>query len=244
MNTSTPPPRLLLIEDEPDLRAGLVHNLTLDGYDVEVAEDGRVGLQMAQASTYSLILLDLMLPHLSGIDLLRRLRADGRNTPVIILSAKGQDHDKVTGLELGADDYVTKPFGIAELTARIRAVLRRTSPLATASGNGHRDVWVFPHLVVDFKRFVVQRDGREFPLSRFEAEVLRLLLAHRGQVVTRGDLLTKVWGYVHLPTTRTVDNHIARLRKKVEHDVDNPTYVVTVHGIGYRFDPEPLEVRT
>jgi len=236
------PTRLLVIEDEPDLRAGLAHNLALDGYEVEVADDGRTGLARAQQGSYSLILLDLMLPQLSGVEVLRRLRAEGRNTPVIILSAKGQDTDKVTGLELGADDYVTKPFGIAELTARIRAVLRRTEPKAT-TGNGQRDVWVFPRLVVDFKRFVVQRDGQEFSLSRFEAEVLRLLLTHRGQVVTRGDLLTKVWGYVHLPTTRTVDNHVARLRKKVEHDVDNPTYVVTVHGIGYRFDPAPVEVR-
>jgi DNA-binding response OmpR family regulator len=234
---------LLVIEDEPDLRAGLAHNLSLDGYEVEVAEDGRAGLAMAQNGAYSLILLDLMLPRLSGVEVLRSLRSEGHNTPIIILSAKGQDQDKVTGLELGADDYVTKPFGIAELSARIRAVLRRTEPKPAAK-SGDRDVWVFPRLTVDFKRFVVQRDQQEFPLSRFEAEVLRLLLTHRGQVVTRGDLLTKVWGYVHLPTTRTVDNHIARLRKKVEHDVDSPTYVVTVHGIGYRFDAEPTEVRS
>jgi DNA-binding response OmpR family regulator len=234
---------LLLIEDEPDLCAGLVHNLSLDGYNVETAADGRAGLSRAQTETFSLILLDLMLPQLSGIEVLRRLRADGHNTPVIILSAKGQDQDKVTGLELGADDYVTKPFGVAELTARIRAVLRRTEP-KPATKQGERDVWVFPRLVIDFKRFVVRRDDQEFQLSRFEAEVLKLLLAHRSQVVTRGDLLTKVWGYVHLPTTRTVDNHVARLRKKVEHDVDNPTYVITVHGIGYRFDAEPVEVRT
>ncbi len=236
-------PRLLLIEDEPDLRAGLVHNLSLDGYAVETADNGRAGLTRAQSAAFSLILLDLMLPELSGIEVLRQLRADGHNTPVIILSAKGQDQDKVTGLELGADDYVTKPFGIAELTARIRAVLRRTERRPVAK-NQDRDVWVFARIEIDFKRFVVRRDDQEFQLSRFEAEVLKLLLAQRGQVVTRGDLLTKVWGYVHLPTTRTVDNHIARLRKKVEHDVDNPTYVVTVHGIGYRFDAEPVEVRS
>jgi DNA-binding response OmpR family regulator len=234
--------RILVIEDEPDLRAGLTHNLQLDGFEVDAAADGRAGLEMATSSTYGLILLDLMLPQLSGIEVLRRLRAGGGNTPVIILSAKGQDQDKVTGLELGADDYVTKPFGIAELTARIRAVLRRTDPKSSAKV-AERDIWVFPRLEIDFKRFVVRRDGEEFPLSKFESEVLKLLLAHRGEVVTRSDLLTKVWGYVHLPTTRTVDNHVARLRKKVEHDVDNPTYVVTVHGIGYRFDAEPTEVR-
>src|SRR5690606_32445453 len=161
-------PRLLLIEDEPDLRAGLVHNLSLDGYDVDVAADGRAGLARAQSGSYALILLDLMLPHLSGIEVLRRLRAEGRNTPVIILSAKGQDQDKVAGLELGADDYVTKPFGVAELAARIRAVLRRTERKPGNGLGGDRNVWVFPRLTIDFRRFVVQRDGQEFQLSRFE----------------------------------------------------------------------------
>ncbi len=237
-----PAPRLLVIEDEPDLRTGLQHNLTLDGYAIDIAADGAEGLAKATKETYDLVILDLMLPKLSGLEVLRRLRAGGSNTPVIILSAKSQDHDKVTGLEIGADDYVTKPFGLAELSARIRAVLRRSTPHVEAKAEAHREVWHFDGLVADFKRFSVQRDGEEFQLSRFEAEILRLLIARRGEVVTRGDLLTKVWGYVHLPTTRTVDNHIARLRKKVERDVDDPRYVITVHGIGYRFDGEPREV--
>ena len=148
------------------------------------------------------------------------------------------DHEKVTGLELGADDYVTKPFGLAELSARIRAVLRRTSEGPTTK---KKDVFQFPDLIVDFKRFSVTRGGTEYQLSRYEAEILRMLIDHRGEVVTRGDLLSKVWGYVHLPTTRTVDNHIARLRKKVEQSPDEPRHVVTVHGIGYRFESTEIE---
>ncbi len=227
---------ILVIEDEQDLREGLRHNLELDGYRVSTAATGREGLAMASSEKHSLLLLDLMLPELPGIEVLRKLREAGNRTPVIILSARGQDHDKVSGLELGADDYVTKPFGLAELSARIRAVLRRARPGTTEQ----KDVYEFPNLRVDFKRFTVVRDGKEHQLSRFEAEILRLLIQRRGEVVTRSDLLTKVWGYVHLPTTRTVDNHIARLRKKVEKNADRPLHVVTVHGIGYRFESEPL----
>ncbi len=224
---------LLIIEDEQDLREGLKHNLELDGYAVAVAATGPEGLQQATAGSHALIILDLMLPGLSGFEVLKRLREAGKTTPVIILSARGQDHDKVSGLELGADDYVTKPFGLAELSARIRAVLRRTSPDAP----GGKDVYDFHDLRIDFRRFTVQRDGEEHQLSRYEAEILKMLILHQGEVVTRNDLLRKVWGYVHLPTTRTVDNHIARLRKKVESSADDPKYVVTVHGIGYRFQP-------
>ena len=225
--------RILVIEDEEDLRKGLRHNLEIDGYDVEVAATGTSGLNKAIHGSYSLIILDLMLPDLDGFELLRKLREQHDSTPVIILSAKGQDHAKVSGLELGADDYVTKPFGLAELMARIRAVLRRTS---TENPNG-KPVHEFPGLVVDFKRFTVTRGGREVQLSRYEAEILKMLIARCGEVVTRNDLLRTVWGYVHLPTTRTVDNHIARLRKKIETSPDHPEYVVTVHGIGYRFEP-------
>ena len=223
---------ILLIEDEPDLRQGLRHNLELDGYAVEEAATGPEGLGKALNDSHSLIVLDLMLPELSGLEVLRRIRDQNVTTPVIILSAKGQDHDKVSGLELGADDYVTKPFGLAELMARIRAVLRRTS---TEPPNGQL-IHEFPTLTVDFKRFTVTRDGKEHQLSRYESEILKMLISHQGEVVTRSDLLRTVWGYVHLPTTRTVDNHIARLRKKVEATPDNPVHVITVHGIGYRFE--------
>jgi DNA-binding response OmpR family regulator len=227
---------ILLVEDEPDLRAGLQHNLLLEGYQVDTAATGSEGLTKAIGSPPDLIVLDLMLPELSGLEVLRRLKDRGSRTPVIILSAKGLDQDKVAGLELGADDYVTKPFALPELSARIRAVLRRSRAPEADDG---RQIHRFPDLVVDFKRFTATRDGVEHQLSRYEAEILRLLIRCRGQVVTRSDLLTKVWGYVHLPTTRTVDNHIARLRKKVEHNADQPIHIVTVHGIGYRFDSEP-----
>ena len=199
------------------------------------AATGPEGLAKAQSLDPSLILLDLMLPELSGLEILRQIRDEGNITPVIILSAKGQDAEKVEGLELGADDYMAKPFGLEELTARVRAVLRRSKP----TESDPQTVYEFPNLTVNFRRFTVTRDGDEFQLSRYEAEILRMLIGRRGEVVTRKDLLTKVWGYVHLPTTRTVDNHIARLRKKVEEDVENPVHVQTVHGLGYRFNSEP-----
>lgn len=227
---------ILIIEDEPDLREGLKHNLELEGYGVTTAADGCTGLEAALSGQHRLILLDLMLPKMSGLEILRKFRGSGKSTPVIILSARGQDHEKVEGLELGADDYLSKPFGLAELSARIRAVLRRFD----RGGRQQRETYHFPGLQVDFKRFTVTRDGEEFQLSRFEAEILRMLIDHRGEVVTRQDLLTTVWGYVHLPTTRTVDNHIARLRKKLERDVEHPEYVITVHGLGYRFEPQPI----
>jgi len=234
--------RILVIEDEPDLRAGLQHNLELEGFQVDIAADGKQGLRKATQDKPTLILLDLMLPLLPGLEVLRQLRASGSVTPVIILSAKGQDRDKVQGLELGADDYLSKPFTLSELTARIRAVLRRTQvrrPEAPSSEGA--PVLRFPGLTVDFKRFSVTRDDQEIQLSRYEAEILRMLIDRIGEVVSRQDLLRKVWGYVHLPTTRTVDNHIARLRKKLERDIDQPVHVVTVHGLGYCFESKPIE---
>jgi DNA-binding response OmpR family regulator len=235
---------ILVIEDEPDLRAGLQHNLELEGFKVLTAADGREGLRKAKEGQASLVLLDLMLPGMPGLEVLRNLREIGREIPIIIVSAKGQDRDKVQGLELGADDYLTKPFGLSELLARIRAVLRRTQVGAKA-GVGEKPsvggVMRFPDLVVDWRRFTIVRDGTEQQLSRYEAEILRMLIERRGEVVSRQDLLRKVWGYVHLPTTRTVDNHIARLRKKLEDDVENPVHVVTVHGLGYRFESQLLE---
>jgi DNA-binding response OmpR family regulator len=232
-------PSILVIEDEADLREGLKHNLELEGFAVHCAGDGKEGLRLARAGDLDLILLDLMLPGMPGLEVLRELRQNGKATPVIIVSAKGQDRDKVHGLELGADDYITKPFGIQELTARVRAVLRRSQGLASDAPRGDSTgaVYDFGELRVDFKRFTVTRSQKEHQLSRYEAEILRMLIDHRGEVVSRQDLLRKVWGYVHLPTTRTVDNHIARLRKKVEIDVENPEHVITVHGLGYRFEP-------
>lgn len=229
---------ILVIEDEPNLREVLKHNLELDGYSVDTAATGTEGMSKALQNSFTLILLDLMLPEVPGLDILRKVRENGLNTPVIIISARGMDHEKVTGLELGADDYVTKPFGVTELAARIRAVLRRTNGVDKSTPKS--SLFHFPGLTVDFKRFSVTSDGKEHQLSRYEAEILRMLIDHRGEVVTRGDLLSQVWGYVHLPTTRTVDNHIARLRKKVEVSPDEPVHVVTVHGIGYRFESQEI----
>ena len=242
--STLPDTQILGIEDEPDLRAGLQHNLELEGYTVSVAADGREGLRKAREGQASLVLLDLMLPEMPGLEVLKHLRDTGHETPIIIISAKGQDRDKVQGLELGTDDYLTKPFGLSELLARIRAVLRRTKSGAKAGAGKDASVagvMKFPNLTVDWRRFSVTRDDTEVQLSRYEAEILRMLIEHRGEVVSRQDLLRKVWGYVHLPTTRTVDNHIARLRKKLETDVENPVHVVTVHGLGYRFESQLLE---
>jgi DNA-binding response OmpR family regulator len=233
--------RILLIEDEPDLRAGLQHNLQLEGFQVDSTGDGKSGLQQALNKKPDLILLDLMLPGMSGLEVLRQLRSEGLATPIIIVSAKGQELDKVAGLELGADDYITKPFALNELMARVRAVLRRSPPSEEEGATDQAAVHRFQDLIVDFKRFTVTRDGEEIQLSRYEAEILRVLVERRGEVVSRQDLLRRVWGYVHLPTTRTVDNHIARLRKKIERDVEAPIHVVTVHGLGYRFESVPVE---
>jgi DNA-binding response OmpR family regulator len=224
--------KILIIEDEKDMAEGLRYNLELEGYQVAIAHDGDQGASMALTGDHALVLLDLMLPGKTGLQVLRALRDAGNRVPVVILTAKGQDHEKVAGLELGADDYVTKPFGLAELLARIRAVLRRSKPDESPVA----DLFEFANLKVDFRRYVVCQDQEEHPLSRFEAEILRLLIARRGEVVTRQDLLSKVWGYTHFPTTRTVDNHIARLRKKIEIEPDDPKHIMTVHGIGYRFE--------
>jgi DNA-binding response OmpR family regulator len=236
-STDTMSTKILVVEDEPDLREGLRHNLELDGFEVAVAADGPSGLKAARDGEFELVLLDLMLPGMSGSDVLHELRKSKSELPVIIVTAKDADRDKIRGLDLGADDYVTKPFVLEELTARIRAVLRRVSRPAE---KGEREFWEFPGLTVDFRRFTAIRDGVEHQLSKFEADILKMLIDHRGEVVTRRDLLEKVWGYVHVPATRTVDNHVARLRKKIEEDIDAPRHVITVHGLGYRFDSEPI----
>jgi DNA-binding response OmpR family regulator len=235
--TTTMNTKILVVEDEPDLREGLRHNLELDGFEVSVAADGPSGLRAAQNGEFGLVLLDLMLPGMSGTEVLHELRKSKSDQPVIIVTAKDADRDKIRGLDLGADDYVTKPFVLEELTARIRAVLRRVTRPAD---KGERELWDFPGLTVDFRRFTATRDGVEHQLSKFEADILKMLIDHRGEVVTRRDLLEKVWGYVHVPATRTVDNHVARLRKKIEEDIDAPRHVITVHGLGYRFDSEPI----
>jgi DNA-binding response OmpR family regulator len=227
--------RILVIEDEPDMREGLRHNLEYEGHEVAMVGDGYAGFEAARAGDIDLILLDLMLPGLSGLEVVKRLRQDGVRTPVVILTARGQEDDKVQGLKLGADDYVTKPFSIKELMARIEAVLRR------ADGRPEEQIparFSFADVEIDFERRAVTRQGEAVPLSFKEFEIMRLFVRRRGQIVSRDELLDQVWGYSEdqAPNTRTVDTHIAKLRKKLEGEESRGKYIQTVHKVGYRFE--------
>jgi DNA-binding response OmpR family regulator len=221
--------RVLVVEDEAAILQGLCDNLEFEGYEVFRAADGIAGLDLIRKHDPHLIILDLMLPRLSGYELCRKLRAEGLNTPILMLTARGEEADRVLGLDLGADDYVTKPFSIRELMARVRALLRRTTAAADLPGELR-----FGDVQVDFSRYEASRDGRKVELTRKEFGLLRLLAAREGAVVTRNELLDKVWGYEATPTTRTIDNHMAALRAKLEHDPGQPEHLITVHGVGYK----------
>ena len=223
-------PKILIIEDEPDMVLGLRKNLEWDGFEVIAAADGEAGLAGALSERPDLILLDLMLPHLSGLDVCRRLRKSGVNTPVIMLTARGQEIDKILGLEIGADDYVTKPFSVRELIARVRALLRRS-----AREEPHPDVYRFDDIELNFERHQAQKRGQPLELSPREFGMLKYFLQHRGETITRDQLLDEVWGYDNFPLTRTVDNHIARLRQKIENNPAEPEHIITVHRVGYKF---------
>ena len=222
---------ILIVEDERAMREGLRDNLEFEGYAVDVAADGETGLQKLRDGRYDLVLLDVMLPRRSGFDVCRTARAEGFATPIIMLTAKGDEVDAVRGLEFGADDYVTKPFGLRELLARVKAMLRRTR----AAGSG--GALAVGRLDVDFDRRRAERDGAPVPMTHLELEVLRYLAARPGAVVSRDELLEEVWGYEDQPTTRTVDNFILKLRQKAEPDPARPRHLLTVHGIGYTFVP-------
>ena len=222
--------RVLIIEDEPDMVLGLKDNFEYEGYDVLVARDGREGLDRALADHPDLILLDIMLPKMSGLDVCRQLRSNGVDTPVIMLTARGQEIDKVIGLEMGADDYVTKPFSIKELLARARAHLRRA-----ARQVAEVESYVIGDVNLNFKKYEAIKDGREIELSPREFELLKYFIQHRGETITRDQLLDDVWGYDNYPFTRTVDNHIAKLRQKIETTPADPKYIITVHRVGYKF---------
>jgi two-component system alkaline phosphatase synthesis response regulator PhoP len=222
--------RLLLVEDEPGLVLTLTDRLTREGYAVETSGDGESALERAAAEPFDLVLLDVMLPRLNGFDLLRELRKRGVETPVIMLTARGQVVDKVVGFKLGADDYVTKPFEMMELLARIEAKLRRT-PVVPHPAEGYR----FGDIAVDFRRAEVTRHGQPLELSAREFQLLRYFIEHRGATLTREELLNEVWGYHAMPSTRTVDVHVAWLRQKIEPNPRHPQYVLTIHGLGYKF---------
>jgi DNA-binding response OmpR family regulator len=223
--------RILIIEDEAAMRQGLMDNLQFEGYDVDAVEDGPGGLERLTTGRYDLALLDVMLPGMNGFDVCRKARAAGCLTPIIMLTAKGEEIDTVLGLELGADDYVTKPFRLRELLARVKAVLRRE--LADASPSEPCE-FTIGRLRIDTLAHEATEDGQKVSLSHLEMQVLKYLYAHRGEVVERQRLLQDVWGYEESPATRTVDNFILKLRQKIERDPSSPDHILTVHGVGYR----------
>jgi len=224
-------PRVLLVEDEAGLRLTLTDRLASGGYLVETAADGEAGLANATSGGYDLIVLDVMLPRMNGFDVCRAVRQRGVTTPILMLTARGQVVDKVVGLKLGADDYLTKPFETIELLARLEALLRR-QPLRPHRGS---DIYQFGDVVVDFRRTEVRRAGQPVDLSAREFKLLRHFIEHRGATLSRDELLSEVWGYDEMPLTRTVDVHVAGLRQKIERNPKSPEFIVTVHGLGYKF---------
>ena len=232
-------PRVLVVEDNTDLAYGLQNNLEIEGYDVRVAEDGETGLKRARAWDPDLIILDLMLPDLDGYRVLQILRKDGIKAPVLILTAKGEESDKVLGFRLGADDYVTKPFGVMELLARVEAILRRSriGQAVTDKPAKEGDLVVFGSITVDARTRIVCRKGEEVPLTPKELDLLLALIHRGGAVVSRLDLLKEVWGHRAAVVSRTVDTHISELRRKLEEEPSEPKHILTVHKAGYRFQP-------
>ena len=221
--------RILVVEDHTDLALGLRNNLEIEGYEVRVAETGRSGLEQAGRWKPDLVILDLMLPELDGFRVLRALRARGDAVPILILTARGEEADKVRGLRLGADDYVTKPFGLLELLARVEALLRRSLADAPA-----RQTERFGAIEIRRASRTVLRDGREIELTPKEYELLIALLRRRGAVATRVELMQEVWGYAAAVISRTVDTHVAELRRKLERDASAPRHILTVRKAGYR----------
>jgi DNA-binding response OmpR family regulator len=224
--------RLLIIEDNEDLAFGLRTNLEVQGYQVELATDGLEGLARARQAPFDLIVLDLMLPTLGGIEVLRKFRKENQSTPVLILTAKGNELDKVLGLRLGADDYVTKPFGLMELLARVEALLRRAALPGISDGDTYR----FGSIEVDTEAQRVTRDGRAVELTPKEYGLLLALIKRAGAVATRIELMSEIWGHSSAVISRTVDTHIAELRRKLEQDPSRPRFIVTVRKSGYRLD--------
>lgn len=223
--------KILIIEDEEDLVKGLKINLVDEGYEVDYALNGKVGLEKALKEKPDLILLDIMLPGMNGLEICKELRANKMDIPILMLTAKGEEIDKVVGLEMGADDYISKPFSIRELMARVKAHLRREN----RGGETVPGVVHLESLKIDFEHFKIIRNNEEIDLTSLEVDVLRFLIQQDGKVVSRDDLLDKIWGYEKFPTTRTIDNHILKLRKKIEIDPNHPRHILTVYGGGYRF---------
>ena len=224
--------RILLVEDEKGLIITLTDRLESEGFEVVSANDGKQGFDTASSEAFDLIILDVMLPKKNGYDIARDLRQKGIQTPILMLTAKGETIDKVLGLKLGADDYLTKPFEVIELLARVEALLRRSPYQTEASPNG---AFRFGDIGVDFKRAEVTRNAIRVELSAMEFRLLQFFIENRGTVHSRDDLLDAVWGYDAMPTTRTVDVHVAWLRQKLEENPRHPQFIHTVHGFGYKF---------
>jgi len=223
-------PKILIVEDEPGMVQGLRDNFEFEGYQVLSAMDGVAGLERALADSPDLVILDVMMPRMSGLDVCKQLKAKRPAIPIIMLTARGQEVDKVVGLELGADDYVTKPFSIRELLARVKAVLRPACSLPK-----DKDRYNFGEIEVNLRSCQVSRNGKSLDVSSKEFDLLKYFLCHPGAALTRDRLLEDVWGYDKFPTTRTVDAHIVRLRQKLEPKPDDPRFFLTVHGTGYKF---------
>jgi DNA-binding response OmpR family regulator len=231
--------KILIAEDDANIRQGLVATLESEGYAVTAAADGAQALRLFPQGKFDLVLLDVMMPKASGYDVCRELRARGTQVPVLFLTAKGEEIDKVVGLKLGADDYVTKPFGVHELLARIEALLRRSRTLAaagTGTGAALAPVIAFGTASIDRRKFTAVVAGRTSDLTARELRLAEVFAGHPGEVLTRDALLNAVWGVDYFGTTRTLDQHIAQLRKKIEVEPDSPRAIVTVHGVGYRYD--------
>ena len=222
--------KVLVVEDDHAMAVALNDGFQYEGHDVTLARDGAQGLELASRDQFDIMILDVMLPKLSGLDVCRQLRSAGNPIPIIMLTARGQEIDKVLGLKIGADDYVTKPFSFMELAARVEAVLRRAAKNKEAI-----DVLRFGEVVVDFKKNTATKNQAPLELSPREFRILKYFAEHLGEVVTRDQLLDHVWGYDSFPLTRTVDTHIAKLRQKIEDNPSDPHYIVTVHRAGYKF---------
>ncbi len=221
--------KILIVEDEPHMRMGLKDNLEFESYEVTMAENGKRALEILDNSAFDLILLDVMMPELSGFDVCKQARKKGIMTPIIFLTAKGEEIDKVLGLELGADDYIVKPFSLRELLARVKAVLRRTT-----SNEQTGSKITIGNITFDFQHYEAFENDEAVKLSHKEFEIVHHLWDHKNEVVSREQLLKQVWGYEAQPTTRTVDNFILKLRQKIEANPNEPKFILTVHGIGYK----------
>ena len=222
--------RILVVEDDPAILRGLSETLKRESYEVLTAADGEAGYRLVREKSPDLVILDLMLPKLSGYEICRKMRSDGMHTPILMLTARGGEGDRVLGLDLGADDYVSKPFSLRELMARVRALLRRARPAQPLLNELRVN-----DAVIDFRSYEAHKGREPFEMTRLEFQVLRVLASRPGEVISRSELLDQVWGLDAYPTTRTVDNHIASLRAKLESNPAEPAHILTVRGVGYKW---------